>query len=99
MDDIVRIKEFTKRIGITQEELARRLGVNNNTISNWAKGRRFPPRKTERALLEMGMTVEELFNKPYPSTVNQQTSLWEILQSDVLNLARDLNRFKQQGDK
>lgn len=102
MDDIVRIKEFTKRIGITQEELAKRLGVSNNTVTNWAKGKRFPPRKTELALLHMGMTIEELFNEPFPSTVaslNQQTSLWEILQSDVLNLAKDLNRFKQQGDK
>lgn len=76
MEDIVRVKDFTKRKGITQEELAKKLGVSNNTVTNWAKGKRFPARKTERALLEMGMTVEELFNKPYPSSViNMESEL------------------------
>lgn len=102
MDDIVRIKDFTKRIGITQEELANRLGVNKNTVSNWAKGRRFPPRKKERALLEMGMTVEELFNKAYPSSVEsigRKSSLWDVMENSLQNMIQDMKKFKQQGEK
>ena len=98
MDDIVRIKEFTKRLGITQEELAKRLGVDKNTVSNWAKGKRFPPRKKERALLEMGMTVEELFNKAYPSSaasLDQKSSLWEVMESNLQNMIEDMRKFKQ----
>lgn len=102
MDDIVRIKDFTKRIGITQEELANRLGVDKNTVSNWAKGRRFPPRKKERALLEMGMTVEELFNKAYPSSaesIDRKSSLWDVMENSLQNMIQDMKKFKQQGEK
>ena len=102
MDDIVRIKDFTKRIGITQEELAKRLGVDKNTVSNWAKGRRFPPRKKERALLEMGMTVEELFNKAYHSSaesVDRKSSLWDVMENSLQNMIQDMKKFKQQGEK
>ena len=102
MDDIVRIKDFTKRIGITQEELAKRLGVDKNTVSNWAKGRRFPPRKKEIALLEMGMTVEELFNKEYPSSaesIDRKSSLWDVMENNLQNMIQDMKKFKQQGEK
>jgi transcriptional regulator with XRE-family HTH domain len=67
----VRIKEFIDRVGIkSQEELAERLGVTNNTISLWAKGKRYPTHQMEVQLYEMGMTTEELFGKAYPSSAN-----------------------------
>lgn len=72
--DGIRIKEFIERVGIrSQEELAQRLGVTNITVSNWAAGKRFPTHETEVKLLEMGMTVEELFGKPFPSSANAAT--------------------------
>lgn len=66
----VQIKDFINRIGIkSQEELADRLGVSNQTVSNWVKGKTYPTHQTEEQLLEMGITVEELFGKAYPSSV------------------------------
>ena len=64
--DGLRIKDFLAREGArlgirTQEELASALGVSDQTVSNWAKGKTFPVHQTEFQLLEMGMTVEELF--------------------------------------
>lgn len=67
----LKIKEFIDRVGIrSQKELAARLGVSAQTISNWAKGEKFPTHETEVRMLEMGMTVTELFGKPFPSTVD-----------------------------
>jgi len=68
------IKSFIDRVGISsKEELAEMLGVTPQTVSNWIKGRKFPAHETEQQLLEMGMTVEELFGKPYTSKIEKAT--------------------------
>lgn len=70
------IKEFLaregKRLGLrNQEDLSEKLGVSDQTVSNWAKGKTFPTHQMEQQLLEMGMTVEELFGKAYLSSVRE----------------------------
>lgn len=62
----LKIKEFIDREGAsldirTQEELAMVLGVSDQTVSNWVKGKSFPTHQMEDRLFRMGMTVEELF--------------------------------------
>lgn len=98
----IRIKEFIDRVGIkSQEELARKLNVSNNTISNWAKGKRFPTHETEFQLLEMGMTVEELFGKPYPSSadaIGRKSSMWDVMEDSLQNMILEMKKFKQQGE-
>ena len=74
------IKEFLardgERLGIRkQEELAARLGVSDQTVSNWAKGKTFPTHQTEEVLLKMGMTVEELFG----------SEIWDIVKRQALS--------------
>lgn len=39
------IKELRERLGITQEELAKRLGVHARTIQNWESGTKIPESK------------------------------------------------------
>lgn len=66
---MIRIKDFIRRVGIAdQSELAGRLGVTSNTVSMWANGKRCPTYETCLTLLRMGMTVEELFGEPFPSS-------------------------------
>lgn len=68
------IKSFIDRVGISsKEDLAERLGVTPQTVSNWIKGRKFPTHETEWQLYELGMTTEELFGKPYPSKIEKAT--------------------------
>lgn len=68
--DGLNIKEFIERVGIkSQKALAAELGVSPQTVTKWANGEQFPTHETEIKLLDMGMTVAELFGKPYPSTV------------------------------
>lgn len=33
------VKQTTKELGMTQKELAERMGVTEDTISNWARGK------------------------------------------------------------
>lgn len=96
------IKEFLaregERLGIrTQEGLAARLGVSGQTVSNWVKGKKFPTHETEAKLLEMGMTVEELFGYPYPSSADalrQKGALWEAAENSLMNLKKDIHMNK-----
>jgi len=60
------IKKFRQRLQIsTQEALAKELGVNQATISNWEKGEFLQTYEPIRKLFEMGATVEELFGVSY----------------------------------
>lgn len=96
------IKEFLaregKRLGIRkQDELAERLGVSEQTVSNWAKGKKFPKHETEDRLLRMGMTVEELFGYPYPSSADalrRKGALWEVTENSLMNLKNDIRMTK-----
>lgn len=94
----LKVKEFLaregERLGIrNQEELASALGFSDQTISNWVKGKTFPTHETEDRLLKMGMTVEELFGYPYPSSageLNRQTSLWELMESNLQDMVKKI---------
>ena len=63
---MVKVQEFINRVGISShEELAEKLGVEKGTVSSWSSGVRNPTYKVCIKLLDMGMTVEELFGKDY----------------------------------
>ena len=94
------IKSFIAREGERQgvhkqEDLAKMLGVSDQTVSNWVKGKTFPTHETEDKLLKMGMTVEELFGYPYPSSADdlrRKGAMWDILNKYSLqSLKNDLH--------
>lgn len=60
---MIDVDSFKDRLGITKSELARRLGLDSksNTLSLYAKGKSFPTYEMCCKLLDMGMTIEELF--------------------------------------
>lgn len=75
----LKIREFIaregERLGIRkQEDLADKLGVSDQTVSNWRKGKTYPTHETEDRLLRMGMTVEELFG----------SEIWEIVKKQAI---------------
>ena len=102
----LKVKEFLaregERLGIrTQEELASVLGFSDQTISNWVKGKTYPTHQTEAELLEMGMTVEELFGKPYPSTAGNlkpRSEMLDIMIDALAQVRRNIGDLKPQGE-
>lgn len=63
-----RVKELREAKGWSQEELARRVGVNSKTIYNYesgARGAKEPPLSTVRALADaLGVSLDDLLAEP-----------------------------------
>lgn len=99
----INVKDFLaregERLGIRkQDELAARLGVSDQTVSNWVKGKSFPVHQTEYELMRMGMTVEELFGYPFPSSVDslrQKGAMWDVLENYSLPSLKKGLKIKQ----
>lgn len=57
-----KIREYRAKIGITQEELAARVGVRRETVVFLEKGKYNPSLKLAwRVARELGATIEEIF--------------------------------------
>jgi transcriptional regulator with XRE-family HTH domain len=48
-----RIRELRLRLGLTQEDLAQRLGARSSTVCRWERGRRVPMRVYQHLLDEL----------------------------------------------
>jgi transcriptional regulator with XRE-family HTH domain len=88
----LKVKEFIERNGENfgikkQEELAKMLGVSDQTVSNWVKGRSFPTHQMEDRLFRMGMTIEEIFG----------TEIWNIVKA-VAKAELSLEMFDRKSD-
>lgn len=59
------VKEFAARIGITQKELAKELGVKKETVYKWADGTNNPTYDVIYKLKKMGVTDYELFGESF----------------------------------
>lgn len=91
------VKEFIaregERLGIrNQEELASRLGVSDQTVSNWVKGKTFPTHQMEWQLLEIGMTVEELFGKAYRSSTKVEGQMDRMVQASLIRIIENMKQ-------
>ena len=57
-----KIKEYRKRKNLSQEQIAKEMGLKQHTISQWETGERTPNVKKALKLAEMlGTTVESLY--------------------------------------
>ncbi|MDR2580078.1 MAG: helix-turn-helix domain-containing protein [Fibromonadaceae bacterium] len=59
------IKKFRDKKRVNQTELADVLGINPGNVSTWEAGKGFPSFQIAKKLLEMDITVEELFGVEY----------------------------------
>lgn len=60
-----RVKEFVARIGITQRELAEKVGVKPETVYKWAAGTNTPVYDVIYRLKKMGATDYEIFGETF----------------------------------
>ena len=59
------VKEFVARMGITQKELATKVGVKPETVYKWAAGTNTPTYDVIYELKKMGATDYELFGEVF----------------------------------
>ena len=56
------LRDIRKEAGLRQEDVAKKLDVDQSTVSFWESGRYKPSRKYHKKLAKLyGCTVEELF--------------------------------------
>jgi transcriptional regulator with XRE-family HTH domain len=60
-----KVKEFVARMGITQKELAEKLGVKPEAVYKWANGTNTPVYDVIYQLKKMGATDYELFGETF----------------------------------
>lgn len=85
---MVKVQDFINRVGIADHhELALKLGTKKSRVDSWSAGSRTPTYDMCVKLLELGMTVEELFGKPYLSSVGKSHEMLDIKVEDALKRA------------
>ena len=82
-----------KKLGLTQKELAARLGVRNSAISNWEKEQNSPDIETLFSMCTLfGISVSEMYgieSEPVPSS--------SVLAPDERKLLEDYRTLNDQG--
>lgn len=57
-----KIKNLREQAGLTQEALARELGVSRQTVINWETGRNTPFGRNAKIVADFfGVTIDELY--------------------------------------
>lgn len=81
------IKEFRRKRGLTQKQLADLLGVSQNAVYNWENGKRQPKLDTLRKISQaLGVPVTELINVPDPDGMLARYSLRDRIQDTLLSI-------------
>ena len=47
MNDLIDVRAIREKVGISQEEFAKLLGVSSRTVQNWERGKTIPDSKRE----------------------------------------------------
>ncbi len=61
----MRIKELREQCGISQSELARRMGVKHTSVIQWENGKAMPAAaKLPKLAAVLGVEIGELYERP-----------------------------------
>lgn len=86
-------------MGVCKAELCRRLGIDpkSNILSSYEKGRTNPSHEMAVKLLNLGMTVEELFGIPY-NKIHGLSNIKGVMTSEDLGRAfRYVSEYFENG--
>ena len=84
-----KIQELRKKKGISQEELAEKIGVARQTISKWELGETSPDLKQAKALSKIfKISLDELTNNDIKEVLIEKTSNTEQLAGLILKLIK-----------
>ena len=65
MNDLCDVKVIREKLGISQEEFAKRLGVSSRTVQNWECGKKIPDSKREILAKIAGQSPQSLKPRMY----------------------------------
>lgn len=85
------IRENRKRLGLTQKELAKKIGVSLKTISNYEKGEVIP--ESKKALLHKVLTTIEAGQVEEPASNYQKLKNYDELAEKNLEKIREIEKI------
>lgn len=89
MDIGKKIMDLRKKIGLSQEELAEKVGVARQTISKWELGETAPDIKQSKKLSEIfNISLDELTDNDIKDVLVEKTSNTEKLAGIILKLIK-----------
>ena len=89
-----KIMELRKKNGLSQEELAEKIGVARQTISKWELGETSPDLKQSKELSKIfNVSLDELTNNDIKNVLVEKTSNTEKLAGIILKLLKFLLIF------
>ena len=69
------VKELRKLSGLSQKELADKLGVSRTTVTMWEAGGQYPrPENIIRLASVLGCTIDELFGRAPPDRAGRESA-------------------------
>lgn len=68
------VRRLRRRMGLTQEQFAREVGVTFSTVNQWENGRRHPQPFLLKRLLEMNVSIGEPTSKPRAKLAERKPS-------------------------
>ena len=90
------IAEMRKAKGLTQEELAEKLEVNNRTISRWENGKNMPDISLYKPLCEiLKISIEELVNGEKTDKGNVNYSIEKAIINTMNSSEKDKSRMSK----
>jgi transcriptional regulator with XRE-family HTH domain len=84
-----RLRLLRTRLGLSQEQLARRLGVSFATVNRWESGRSQPSARARRALAELETAAASPEPPPGPESAEEQPGRLPIAQSSFVGRERE----------
>ena len=89
-----KIMELRKKKGLSQEELAEKIGVSRQTISKWELGETSPDLKQSKELSKIfNVSLDELANNDVKDILVEKTSNTEKLAGLILKLIKFIIAF------
>jgi len=82
------VARFLKRKGLTQQELAKKIKCSLGLVGGWASYRGVPSYEKCIELLQMGMTISELFGED----VAKETRLFPITEEELQTKSSDFEK-------
>ena len=78
-----RIAKRRHVLGLSQEELAERVGVARDTVSMWERGRQFPHRHLGKVEEVLGISLTPASAHPPPPVDIRERALWDLAVQDM----------------
>ena len=89
-----KILELRKKLNITQEELADKVGVSRQTISKWELGETAPDLKQSKELSKIfNVSLDELVDNDVKAVITEKVSNTEKLAGLILKILKILGIF------